>query len=436
MLYDHLKSSQILLTSASVQQGLAFLQMPIIDLLQAVREEVILNPIFDISSTEEMDNYFNDDSFSRYSRQDNRWENVPEYSSPLSDIYRQMCFMTANRRKRYIVDSILGSLDNDGFLRVDIQELSLLTESPIQEIETILQLIREKCEPLGIGSRNLKEYLLVQLKHERNNPRGYQLIQDHFNDLTDNKLERIASKIHLPKEKLIAEFQKTLTGLRFTPLSCTEPFSQRMLPDAFVYKKSENDWLIKINDDNLEKLRINKDYLKNGNIYSETSKENSVYFKKHIASAQHLIRNLNKRTETLLQVLEVIVQKQDDFFNGKRSTPLPLSVKTISEILNRHESTIFRAVKNKTISTPIGIFSLQSLLPRSFPNTHQDMGTSVIKNLLHELIRNEKHPMSDEELVRELLFRGIKCARRTITKYRRSLNIPGSTLRIYKPKTK
>ncbi|AHK63622.1 RNA polymerase factor sigma-54 [Chlamydia avium] len=397
------------LPSLRMQQGLHMLQFPITELSSYLLQQIIHNPCFDLSSLEEEE-----------------WSpclslpsiEVSQPESLLSYLYTQIQHTFDNPQDVRIAQHIIGNLSEQGLLSIPIQELALQLEVPVEEIAQI-QIKIQHFHPLGIASSSLQDYWLFLLKHS-SHTLAYTLIKDHYNALRNCDFSSIAKKLRCSPNHLLKSLKDALTSIPWSPAAgYTSPRScpQPSLPDIYL-KYEVGIWEIHINSRGLPPIRIDSHVL---HIYEQLPEQEKKNLKHQILSAKWLIKNLKKREQLLFAIVEKMLPYQESFLLGKSSAPQALSVKFLAEELPYHQSTLFRAIENKTIATPKGIFPLKYLFPRPIHNSTQSKET--ILRWIHQWISSETSPLSDADISKRISEQGIPCARRTVAKYRAQLNI-------------
>jgi RNA polymerase sigma-54 factor len=280
-------------------------------------------------------------------------------------------------------------------------------------------------DPPGVGATSLQESFLIQLERMgEKESLAFFIVARCYNDLLNNRMALIRRK----KGCSTLELDKAMhmiSKLDMHPgLGISKDVVQTIVPDVTL--KQEGDQLVvEINDDQLPPLRLNPYYM---NLFEQTSlsKETKDFMKDKILSAKWLVKSIHQRNQTLFRIAESLAQRQHDFFLNPQGQLTPLTMKTLAEELDVHESTIARAVANKSINTPKGILPLRSFFTGTYVTDEgHDISSKTVKDALLEIIKNEnKHkPCSDEILKIQLKKKGIVCARRTIAKYRDEMNI-------------
>jgi RNA polymerase sigma-54 factor len=337
---------------------------------------------------------------------------------------------------------IIGNLDEDGYLRRDlesiVQDLNLShgTTIELKKAESVLHKI-QRLDPVGIGSRNLQECLLVQVEMKEMDDHylksiTLRVLRDFYEDFTMRHFEEIAKRLNIALEDLkrVIEVIQHLNPKpgegEFTP------HENYIVPD-FIVTQSDDEFIITLNDKNIPPLKINKQYK---DLMSKRKKdgvptEAKDFIRQRFEAAKWFISSIHQRRETMLKVMRTIVEKQHDFFatgEGLR----PMIYKDISEVIMMDISTISRVVNSKFVQTDYGVFSLRHFFSDSISTTDgEEISNKEVKNKLKALIDAEDSlkPLSDDKLAKMLNEQGLNIARRTVAKYREAMFIPVARLR-------
>ncbi len=317
-----------------------------------------------------------------------------------------------------IAEWIIGNLDKRGFFA-----MGPVSEYPKEKIEQILKIV-QSFDPPGIAAADLRESLLLQLiRKGKETQLSFRIVHDFFDDLLQHRISHIAKKIKSPPKQVKELIQKDLSSLNLQPSSgFAEEVSTTIIPDI-ILENHGGKWFIEINKRQLPALEISLNFLKHLDSPILTSSEKTG-MRGSLASGKWLIRILGRRRQILSQITTALLAKQVSFFNGEHTQFTPCTVEEIAQLLGMHKSTIARAIYEKYLFCPQGLFPLKSFITSS---TNQQRA----KDLLLQLIKteNREKPLSDLELALKLKAQNIPCSRRTISKYRQSLKIPSSVYR-------
>jgi len=433
------------------------------DLLDGNQEEEEAIPVDEFEmSNEELSNYdFDDDEVANYKTKDDYYpeldnDKVIPIKAELSlhEILMDQLSMLALGDQAYkIAEQIIGSLDDDGYLRRALQSIaddlafkqSLTVE--VSEIESILLKVQQ-FDPPGIGARNLQECLLLQLKRKKEEAEEIEedtllaitIIEKYFEEFTRKHYDKIQKSLHL-EEAQIKKVLHQIISLNPKPGAETGHMSEAdkyIIPDFTVLINNTKLDLI-LNSRNAPPLVISDDYklmLKEydrGNKQDKVQKEAVFFLKQKIDAAKWFIEMILQRQQTLLKTMNSILIHQEAFFMSGDTTKLkPMILKDIAEKTNLDVSTVSRVANSKYVQTEFGTFLLKYFFSESLTtDSGEEVSTKEVKAILEELLESEdKHkPFSDDELTEQLQEKGYNIARRTVAKYREQLNIPVARLR-------
>ena len=371
---------------------------------------------------------------------DFNFDAVYQVTESLQDHLRwQLNLVNFSNRDKAIAEAYVDSVDDNGFIAKDLQGITsyINDESPeelLQEDELIAVLKRlQQFDPPGIFARDLKECLSIQLNQLSDETESLsaakKLVDNFLENIASTDLTRLAKISQLEK----SEVQQALELIRsLNPRpgeSLTPDETEYIVPDVFV-EKYKDSWRIRLNDSNIPKLRINElysDLIKR----ADDSTENQ-FLKKNLNEARWFLRSLESRNETLIQVTNAIIDFQQGFLNHGPVAMKPLVLSEIAEQLDLHESTISRVTTKKYMATPQGIFELKYFFSSHVGTADGgECSSTAVCAILKLLIAAEtpSKPLSDNKLTTLLADQGIQVARRTVAKYRESMNIPSSSQR-------
>jgi RNA polymerase sigma-54 factor len=335
---------------------------------------------------------------------------------------------------KMIARSLIDAIDEEGYLRTKVEEIaqSLELEIDIREVEVVLMRIQQ-FDPTGVGARDLRECLLLQLKElPPTTPmlkEANLLIREYLSVLGAKDYTQLLKRLKLNREQLqqVIQLIQTLNPRPGTKIDSHT--ASYIVPDVFV-KKIKGQWRVDLNPDIAPRLRINGYYM--SLITRAKNKSEVDSLKNHLQEARWFIKSLRSRHETLLRVASCIVEKQKEFLDYGEEAMKPLVLHDIATELQMHESTISRVTTQKFIHTPRGIFELKYFFS-SHVNTDSggECSSTAIRALIKKLIavENSAKPLSDSKIADTLSKRGIQVARRTVAKYREAMGIPPSNER-------
>ncbi|MDT8388050.1 MAG: RNA polymerase factor sigma-54 [Thiogranum sp.] len=339
---------------------------------------------------------------------------------------------------RSIAETIVDSINDDGYLSVSLEELhegmqlDPELEIGIEEVEAVLHRIQQ-FDPVGVGARGAAECLIIQLRQlDPKTPWRKQallLIQEHLNLLVNRDYNQIMRRMKLEESELQG-ILKLIQSLNPRPGSQITPSTaQYVVPDVFVYKK-KGKWQVDLNVEATPRLRINSHYA--SMVRRADNSDDNAYLRNHLQEARWFLKSLQSRHETLLKVARCIVDMQRNFFEYGDEAMKPLVLRDIAETVEMHESTISRVTTQKFMHTPRGIFEFKYFFSSHVGTSDGgECSATAIRAIIKRLVSAEKpsKPLSDSKIATLLAEQGITVARRTIAKYREAMAIPPSNER-------
>ena len=349
------------------------------------------------------------------------------------DLSDQLGFFDCDPMVRDLADFIIHNLDENGYFKQDMHDVArdFGNGATVEQAEEALSLV-QRLDPPGVGARDLRECLLLQLTPEI--PYYdvlHTLIGSYMDDLQNNRLPAIERKSGIPIDT-IKEAREHLRRLNPKPgASAASQSSAYVIPDLIVEPNDQGEYEVRLVDDHTPQLAISRYYQQQLKSKS-TDAAAREFIQKRIQSARWLIESIEQRRSTLLKVARAIIEHQQDFLDKGPEFIEPLKMQQIADRVGVHVTTVSRAVDDKWVQTPRGIFALKRFFGGGTVNADGDeVAWDTIKQKLLEIIGKEdkQSPLSDEEIVKELGRQGLKVARRTVTKYREALLIPSSRQR-------
>jgi len=354
--------------------------------------------------------------------------------TPLEQLHRS----GLDEKSIIIGEEIIGSLDDDGYLRDNVDEIRedirkhYNLEVTAEEFEQVLKII-QRFDPPGMGARNLQECLKVQLEEmeldEETRRLCITLINDYFEDFKMRRFENIANSLHIDMEGVKKLFE-VIHRLNPVPGNLDNaPERNYVYPDLTV-KKTDGDFTVELNDDYIPRLRINRKYLQLLK-RKDTPRQTREFIRDKLQAAKWFIGCIQSRRETMLKVMKAIVNRQRKFFETNGEILKPLFEKDVASDIKMDHSTISRAVRNKYVQTDFGVFELKHFFSHGVQIGGDDISNRMIKEKIKELIDNEdkSRPLTDDKIAGMMTEFGMPVARRTVAKYREAMRIPKATLR-------
>ena len=348
-------------------------------------------------------------------------------------LLEQLNYLSMDDLDLKIGEYLIWNIKDDGYLdnTISVEGIADIFECKPGNVENILKKI-QRFDPVGIGSRNLQECLLVQLEEMYPpNVNAMKIISEHFDDFKNKRYDKIMTDLDIDREAL-KDIILAISRLNPKPgLGLFDTKHNYIIPD-FIVEKVDNEFVVTLNDWNIPPLRISNTYkqlLKNKN---NTDKETKQYIRKKIESAKWFISSIYQRKLTMLNVMQAIVEKQSEFFANGPSHIKPLIMREIAEMINMDISTVSRVANGKYVQTDHGIFELKYFFTeRLQTDDGEEISTRKVKERIIEMIEGEdpKKPMSDEKISQVLTGEGFPVARRTVAKYREQLDVPVARLR-------
>jgi RNA polymerase sigma-54 factor len=328
---------------------------------------------------------------------------------------------------RKIAETIIGNLDENGYLMATLDEIAASGNYSMEDVEEALAMVQE-FDPPGVGARDLQECLMMQLKVvDPDNTLARQIIAEHLKLLQNNQIKDVARAVNRPVElvKRAVDSIKRLDpkpGLRYNK---TEP---RLVEPDVQFRKVDGEWQVFMNDDDLPQLRLSPTY-RRLLVHGAADRDVRNYVKERFTAAVQLMRNIEQRKHTILRVCHSILARQGDFLDYGPDYLKPMMIKEVAEEVGVHPSTVSRAVANKYVHTPQGVLELRSFFSESVNGPQgSEMSLSSLKRRVKQMIKEEdaSHPYTDDQITKKLNDEGIHVTRRTVAKYREDLRIPST----------
>lgn len=460
-------------------QLMKLLQVPTMELDQRIKQELEENPALEEGAEEREEEYDNDDDFD--SNDENEFDDdfdisdyfdddTPDYKTQVNNkskddeervipfsvestfqerLADQLHLLDLDDTQFQIADTIIGNLDESGYLNRDIESIVddlafsanvMVTE---EEVEAVLRIVQD-LDPAGIGARDLRECLLLQIERKQDGNitlfTAKKILQDHFEEFTRKHYEKIQKKLEIDDEDL-KEAIDAIIRLNPKPGGSMKESGkgiQQIIPD-FMITESEGKLELSINGRNTPELKVSREYEQLMRSYAEgaktsrTDREALTFVKAKLDGAKWFIDAIKQRQNTLYFTMQAIMNYQREYFlTGDETHMKPMILKDIAEIVGLDISTVSRVANSKYVQTSYGVFSLKYFFSESLStDSGEEVSTREVKKILSEAIEgeNKRKPLTDEHLAKLLNDKGYNIARRTIAKYREQLNIPVARLR-------
>ncbi|WP_457617313.1 RNA polymerase factor sigma-54 [Lutibacter sp.] len=403
-----------------------------------------------------IDEYLSDDEIPNYKTQANNYsaddedKQVP-YASGISftqHLKNQISTFRLNEEEEIIADFLIGSIDESGYIRRDLADILddlAFTQNiytTIEELERLLKIVQQ-LDPAGVGARNLKECLLIQLKRKEEQPSvslAINILENSFEHFVKKHYNKLLQKFHISEEELkkaIKEIEKLNPKPGGSYIN-NNKIAEQIVPD-FTIRIVEGELELTLNSRNAPELHISKEYndllrgYKEAKNKSKTQKDAVLFVKQKLDAAKWFIDAIKQRQQTLLLTMNAIMQYQKEYFlTGDERKLKPMILKDIADLIGMDVSTVSRVANSKYVSTPYGTKLIKEFFSESMKNTQgEDVSTREIKNILASVVKEEdkKKPLTDDKLAAILKEKGYPIARRTVAKYREQLDIPVARLR-------
>ncbi len=470
-----LKLSQKLVLTPQLQMAIKLLQMPQLELSQALSQELVENPFLeetmdldfeapgeaavkeekeeeetvrDHDDTEiplekmltfSAEDYFEERSSDGrdlgYFTPGNVTQPSFEYFlSAATDLFDhllwQLRLSKEDEEVRRVGEQIIGNIDENGYLRMTVEEIRELARTDAETADRAMRLI-QSFDPPGIAARNISECLQLQLKTLKlGGTLVEHLVLNDLGDVGKKKYAQLARKYGVPAEDITAAV-RIIEGLDPKPGRNFAPNDVNFItPDVYIVK-TESGYQIVLNDEGLPKLRINSYYQRLLSQRNLIPKEDRQFLEDKLRSAIWLMKSLDQRNKTIYRVTECILEFQREFFDRGVNFLKPLNLKDVAAELSLHESTISRVTSNKYLSCPHGLYSFRFFFSNAIQSGSGDLSSTTVKEMIKKIVAEEdpRRPLSDMRIVEIFRSQNITIARRTIAKYREELKIPSQSQR-------
>ncbi len=430
------KLDQRLLMNQQLKQVITLLQVTTLELKQQVEQWIETNPLIEVKEeVEEEDEiiYQHHEKTRHHSTESDydMLENVAANETLRNFLLKQTLDCGWNDRAFMTAELIIDAIDEDGYLSMSTQEIY---ESICQQIETdeaeIISILKtiQTFEPAGVGARNTKECLLIQLEQKENRDESWigakKILSLENFEMSNLNLKSMIKATNMDEKELTNAFQLIKT-LNLSPGKTFSGLKEQTIEPEIVVRKVQGEWRVELANSLMSRIDINKEY--QGIIKKHARDKTFKTISTQLQEAKLLVNGLKRRNETLLAVAKYIVAHQGDFFDEGAFEMRPMNLIDVASALNYHESTISRITTGKYMATPRGLFELKYFFPGQLKTVQGRARSSIaVKAIIKQMVSKETTVYSDDEITKRLNEEGITISRRTVTKYREAMNIPSS----------
>jgi RNA polymerase sigma-54 factor len=450
-------------------QLLKLLQLPTLELQQLVRQELEINPMLEEvleQETEEQqessaaadsdpyqksldeeaeekqapdkidwENYLQEGLDSGYYPQQQKSEESREFYGVIQQSFQeyvmsQLRISCGEEESLRVGTFLVGNLNDDGYLGIGLDEAALSLNMPVPVVEKMLQVI-QTFDPPGVGARDLRECLLIQLEQMGyRESLAWRIVENHLDDLERRRYQSIARSLKVAEEEII-KARELISNLSPKPGTGYSSEETRYIYPDIIIEKQDGDYVIIINDRVVPRVKITSDYKKILMRSKKARPEEREYVVKRLEAARFIIRMIEQRRRTMQRIMQAIVERQRSFLDNGLRHLKPLTMKQIADDIEMHESTVSRAVHNKYALTPNGLVAVRYFFGGGIKSDTGEDSVKAIKDKIAEMIRNEppRDPLSDQDITEAFAKNGVKIARRTVAKYRQEEKILPANLR-------
>lgn len=424
-----LKQQQKLIMTPELRQSIEILELNSKDLWELIDEELLTNPVLESYTRRpyQSTNYYLDNIDTL---------RIPQLQTLRAYLQEQLAYVDVDSPVLEIANFLIESINSKGYLNIGYEEIKQITHANNfnkSQLDTALEIVRG-LNPTGVGAYDLKDCLILQSsKLGKDAKITEKFIDNHLNDLAENKISKIAKSLNIsvPKAQRIARLIKKMNPKPGASYGESNNIHY-IVPDAIIKNQGGQLSLI-VTENSAPVLNVGRQYL---DVYKKTKDKKVLeYIKERIRSAKLLIKNIDKRRDTIYRICEHIMQVQHQFFlsdNRKKASLESLTQKEAADALELHESTISRAISGKYIECETGIYPMNHFFQLGVKNIFGDnVSVHNIKSLITRIIENEDptNPLSDQKILRQIKLSGINISRRTISKYRHELGYGPKSLR-------
>jgi len=357
------------------------------------------------------------------------WETFASAPVTLGDHLRsQLSLVVMPEEVRDACESVIGNLDDKGYITASADEIASYGDHTVDDVEKAIEEV-QSLDPAGVGARDVRECLLLQLENRRAvGSVAWQILDQHMKLLESRQYREVAKLLRRPLEhiQVAVEAIKHLDprpGLRYSG-----PGARTVEPDVYIYKDGDS-YHIELNDDDMPQLRLNRQYIRMLDREQQPDKDVRNYVKDRFNAASMLLKNIEQRKQTILKVCNCIIDRQREFLELGLDYLRPMMIKELAEEIGVHASTVSRAVAGKYAHTPQGVFELRYFFSEAVQGpSGSSTPLLLLKRMVKKMIEEEDRskPLTDDQIAIKLQAEGISVTRRTVAKYREDLKIPAT----------
>lgn len=415
------KQTTHLVMTTELRQAITLLQYSTTELAQFIQEQALENPLIELEEPMTVSENFYVPRKKR-KRKNNDVEPfslpIPENQSLQECLLQQAGFLQLSHVDRKVLEFLIGNVDDRGFLTMEVEEVAELLDVELAVVENNVKTL-QSFEPAGVGARNVQESLLVQLhRHFPNEHIAIKIVHHYFQWLLQQKWKEISEALQVSLDD-VKEAVTCIQLLHPYPGSAFDSSDTVYLIPDIIISKEFNNYHITLNESLLPTIHLHHDY------QGLLRQEHPDYYREKYHHYQWLLRSLEQRRQTLINITTMIIEEQREFLEGGFFYLKPMTLKEIADHIGVHESTVSRAVKNKIIQTPVGIFEMNRLFTSKIKRENgEDTSSTKVKLLIEQVIasENKEKPFSDQKIADYLQEHyQLAISRRTVTKYRQEL---------------
>ena len=393
---------------------LNIISIPAIELKEKIEKAIEENPFleYDIKS--------NHNNLDINSIIENTASNSKE--SLFEHLKSQISIVFNNKKDIELAELISTFINENGYLTISSEEIADILNISVKKADEIIKILKT-LEPIGIAAKNISECLSTQLKNKENINKNIKniainIVENYLNELSKKDYKYISSKMNISEENILEALKLIQTLEPYPAREFDTTTIKYIVPELFIFKENDK-WQVKTNETFILPLKINKKYSK---ILKENNFNNDILKEKKL-EAQNLISTVNERKKSLKRVGEGLLKLQIDFFENGKEFMKPLRLKDLALETNLSESTISRISNGKYLNTVWGTFSIKYFFSKNIKAINGELGSRAVKEIIKRIIENSDAKLSDEKIRLILKSEGIEIARRTVAKYRQSMNI-------------